>query len=296
MTTILDVAAVAILLVSILTCCIKGFVRTVFGFAGTALALILAIVVALAAGESAYNHFVKQDVLKLSKTVAESIDPGQLISEYMSSQGIDARIDTNELNKAISDEDGTVSKNTADYMKSKGIDTKGKNIEQMIDEYMEDEELSGKLTQKAQEHDIDINVDSIKSVLKDSKDEIMKTLKGAANKDKDKAAQYIEENVIGPAAKKLTRYGVGLLTFLFCKLMFMVITLLTGVMKKFDLVKSTDMLLGAALGLLSGVVSVLLIAYSFSVFLNITNGGVEPVTKEMIDQTIVFKIFIGLFY
>ncbi len=296
MTTILDVAAVAILLVSILTCCIKGFVRTVFGFAGTALALILAIVVALAAGESAYNHFVKQDVLKLSKTVAESIDPGQLISEYMSSQGIDARIDTNELNKAISDEDGTVSKNTADYMKSKGIDTKGKNIEQMIDEYMEDEELSGKLTQKAQEHDIDINVDSIKSVLKDSKDEIMKTLKGAANKDKDKAAQYIEENVIGPAAKKLTRYGVGLLTFLVCKLMFMVITLLTGVMKKFDLVKSTDMLLGAALGLLSGVVSVLLIAYSFSVFLNITNGGVEPVTKEMIDQTIVFKIFIGLFY
>ena len=296
MTTILDVAAVAILLVSILTCCIKGFVRTVFGFAGTALALILAIVVALAAGESAYNHFVKQDVLKLSKTVAESIDPGQLISEYMSSQGIDARIDTNELNKAISDKDGTVSKNTADYMKSKGIDTKGKNIEQMIDEYMEDEELSGKLTQKAQEHDIDINVDSIKSVLKDSKDEIMKTLKGAANKDKDKAAQYIEENVIGPAAKKLTRYGVGLLTFLFCKLMFMVITLLTGVMKKFDLVKSTDMLLGAALGLLSGVVSVLLIAYSFSVFLNITNGGVEPVTKEMIDQTIVFKIFIGLFY
>ncbi|MBR1752815.1 MAG: CvpA family protein [Ruminococcus sp.] len=292
MATILDVAVVLIVLVSSLTCCIKGFVRTIFGFAGTAVSLIVAVVVALAAADSVYENFLKGDALSLSKTIAESIDPGQMISDYIRDQGVEGEIDTGELNQALS-ADGDLSENTAEYLKKKGVDTNGKDIEKMIDDYIDNAKLPEELAAKTDNEQI--NSEALKRVLKDSKEEIVNTLKAAANEDKDEAAKYIEQTVVSPIAKKLTRYALGAAVFVVCKLIFSLIVLVTGVVNKISMVRKTDMLLGFAVGFVSGMVSVMIIVYSFSVFLNVTNGGIPPVTKEMTDQTIVFKLLLGVF-
>lgn len=292
MATILDVAVVLIVLVSSLTCCIKGFVRTIFGFAGTAVSLIVAVVVALAAADSVYENFLKGDALTLSKTIAESIDPGQMISDYIRDQGVEGEIDTGELNQALS-ADGDLSENTAEYLKKKGVDTNGKDIEKMIDDYIDNAKLPEELAAKTDNEQI--NSEALKRVLKDSKEEIVNTLKAAANEDKDEAAKYIEQTVVSPIAKKLTRYALGAAVFVVCKLIFSLIVLVTGVVNKISMVRKTDMLLGFAVGFVSGMVSVMIIVYSFSVFLNVTNGGIPPVTKEMTDQTIVFKLLLGVF-
>ena len=66
-------------------------------------------------------------------------------------------------------------------------------------------------------------------------------------------------------------------------------------MKRFELVKKTDTLLGAALGFFSGVVTVVIYTYFISLAVKMTGGGVSPFDLETIEDTVILKFFYSFF-
>ena len=59
MANVIDFAAILIIVLSTLGCCLRGFVKTVIGVAGTIAAVVLAITIGLASYESVYENFFK---------------------------------------------------------------------------------------------------------------------------------------------------------------------------------------------------------------------------------------------
>ena len=288
MANIFDIAVILIILLTTLTCCLKGFVRSVFGVAGTVAAFIVALVVGFAANEAVYNAYFKDSTREMAQRTVEQVDTGAIIEGVLRDNGITGDIDSAELNKAIAAE-GDMSRNVEKYLDKKGVKN-DKDVDKIIDNYVKHPNISDETLEKYH-----IDRETLNNILSESGEHLKQLLKAAAEEDKSKAAVYLEENIFAPIVMRLVRCILIVLVFVLLKIVISIIIMATGVIRRFDMIRKTDMLLGAVLGFCSGAVTVVLYAYICTVFIRITNGGISPITADMVDSTAIFKIFYDLF-
>ena len=288
MANIFDIAVILIILLTTLTCCLKGFVRSVFGVAGTVAAFIVALVVGFAANEAVYNAYFKDSTREMAQRTVEQVDTGAIIEGVLRDNGITGDIDSEELNKAIAAE-GDMSRNVEKYLDKKGVKN-DKDVDKIIDNYVKHPNISDETLEKYH-----IDRETLNNILSESGEHLKQLLKAAAEEDKSKAAVYLEENIFAPIVMRLVRCILIVLVFVLLKIVISIIIMATGVIRRFDMIRKTDMLLGAVLGFCSGAVTVVLYAYICTVFIRITNGGISPITADMVESTAIFKIFYDLF-
>lgn len=286
--SIFDIAIIVIILLSTLICALKGFVRTIFGVVGTIVAFIIAVVVGFAANGAVYNAYFKQGTTEFAQNFVEQIDTGAMIEDVLRENGVEGDIDSKELNKAIA-KDGEMSDNVQGYLDEKGIET-DKDIDKIIDNFVKSPNVSDETLEKYH-----IDRDQFNEILKESTDNLKEAFKAAADEDKTKAARYIEKNILSPIVKRLVRDGLIILIFVLLKIIISIIIMATGVMQRFELVKKTDTMLGAALGFFSGVVTVVVYAYFISLVVKYTGGGVSPFDTATIEDTVILRFFYGFF-
>ena len=286
--SIFDIAIILIILFSTLICALKGFVKTIFGVVGSIVAFIIAVVVGIAAHSAVYDAYFKDGTTQFAKNFVEQVDTGAMIEEVLRNNGVDGDIDSDELNKAIA-KDGEMGDNVQGYLDDKGIET-DKDINKIVDDFAKSPNISDETFEK-----YNIDREQFNEILKDSTDSLKEALKAAADDDKDRAAGYIEEHILSPIVKRLVRDGLIILIFVLLKIIISIIIMASGVMKRFELVKKTDTLLGAALGFFSGVVTVVIYTYFISLAVKMTGGGVSPFDLETIEDTVILKFFYSFF-
>lgn len=288
MANVIDFAAILIIVLSTLGCCLRGFVKTVIGVAGTVVAVILAVTIGLASYESVYENFFKESSMEMAQNFVEQVDAGAIIGEVLKDNGVEGELDSKELNKVIAKE-GNMGRNVKVYLDQKGIKSE-KSAEKIIDEFVEKPNVSDETLAK-----YNIDRESFNRVVKESGDKLKEALRAAAEEDKSKAAAYLEEKVLAPIMKRIVRDLLIVIIFVILKIIISIIIMATGVIERFELIKKTDMLMGALLGFFCGTVTVVVYAYAMHVFIKTTGGGITPVTSEVVESTFFFSLFYKFF-
>ena len=286
--SIFDIVIILIILISTLACALKGFVRTIFGVVGTIVAFVIAVVVGIAAHGAVYEAYFQEGTAEFSKSFVEQIDTGAMVEEMLKENGVEGDLDSEELNEAIA-RDGDMGENVEKYVKKKGVDT-DKDINKLVDDFVKSPNVSDETLDK-----FHIDRAQFNEIMKESGEHLKEALKAAADKDKNKAANYIEKHILAPIVKRLVRDGLIIVIFVVLKIIISIVVMATGVMKRFELVKKTDTLLGAALGFFSGVVTVVLYVYVLSLVVKFTGGGFPPFDMDTINDTVILKFFYGFF-
>ncbi|MCR5815384.1 MAG: hypothetical protein K6F91_00710 [Ruminococcus sp.] len=286
--SILDIAIILIILFSTLICALKGFVKTIFGVVGTIVAFIIAVVVGVAAHGAVYDAYFKDGTTQFAQNFVEQVDTGAMIEDVLRENGVEGDIDSKELNKAIA-KDGDMGDNVEKYLDKKGVET-DKDINKIVDDFAKSPNISDETLEKYH-----IDRDQLNEILKESGEHLKEALKAAADEDKSKAAGYIEEHILSPIVKRLVRDGLIIVTFVLLKIIISIVIMATGVMKRFELVKKTDTLLGAALGFFSGLATVIIYTYFIALAVKLTGGGVPPLDTDTVNNTVILKFFYGFF-
>ena len=286
--SLLDIAIIVIILLSTLVCALKGFVKTIFGVVGTIVAFIIAVVVGFAAHGAVYNAYFKEGTTQFAQNFVEQVDTGAMVEDVLRENGVEGDFDSEELNEAIA-KDGEMGDNVSEYLDEKGVKT-DKDVNKIIDDFAKSPNVSDETLEKYH-----IDREQFNEIIKDSTEHLKEALKAAADKDKTKAARYIEEHILSPIVKRLVRDGLIILIFVFLKIIICIVIMATGVMKRFELVKKTDTLLGAALGFFSGVVTVVVYAYFISLAVKMTGGGIAPFDEATIENTVILEFFYRFF-
>ncbi|MBO6140847.1 MAG: CvpA family protein [Ruminococcus sp.] len=288
MANVIDFLAILIIVLATLGCCLRGFVKTVIGVAGTVVAVILAVTIGLASYESVYNNFFKDSAKEMAQNFVEQVDAGAIIGDVLKENGVSGELDSKELNKAIAQE-GDMGRNVQVYLDKKGIKSE-KSASKIIDEFVEKPNVSDETLAK-----YNIDRESFNKVVKESGDKLKEALRAAAEEDKSKAADYLEEKVLAPIMKRVVRDFLIVIIFVVLKIIISIIIVASGVIDRFDLIKKTDMMLGALLGFFCGTITVVVYAYAMHVFIKTTGGGITPVTSEVVESTFFFSLFYKFF-
>ena len=286
----LDIAVVLIIVISAVTCWIRGFIKTVFGVIGSIAAIIIALIVTHLTYEAFYDAFVSKHVVDAAYSVISEINAGEMVESYLSENGVTTELSADEINTVIN-RDGDLSRNISDYAKQKG--EKDVDVKALMDKYLSEDTVD-RIFESGELEEIGFKKETVRGMISDGGEDIKYTIKAAANPDKHKAAEEFEEHVLSRPAKKLTAMCMAVVIFVILQVAFMIVIRAAGVISRFEPIRSTDKLLGLVCGLISGTITVMCLTYA--VYMAVTlAGGNSPIKVTDIESTYVFKFFYSFF-
>lgn len=287
---ILDIAAIAILAVGIISGRLRGFAKMAIAILGFAIAIAAAGFVSKTASEYVYTNFIRPSVIAAIENKAEEIkteyNPSKQIINKLSEQGISI---SNEQLKTLL---GVISKE-----KHKNVDTSlltnsqfHATLNSVFTEYC------GKITE------------SLSGVLPDEiKENARKYLEENKELDNDKAkildnnplpfAELAERKIIAPIMIKVVSKVIFAATFAIVIALTTILSGIFGLLKKTDMVlKNTDCFLGGLVGLLYSVFILAVFSVLCSVFISLTSGSNPLINNNSIANSLFFKyIYSGTF-
>lgn len=152
------------------------------------------------------------------------------------------------------------------------------------------EEISGSIAEKT-----DALLDGIPAVFKNAtkifgETDASETVEEKMNEEGKSIATTLEENVIAPAAKSVIQIILFIVLFFVLAFLIKRLAFLANIFNKLPLVGKVNRLLGAAAGLLEGIV-IVFVATSVIYILMFLIGEKFPITNEMINESLLFKFF-----
>lgn len=266
---ILDITAAAVILCGIVGGMKKGFLRTVLTAAVYLLAVIGAAVVSNSLSEPLYDEYCKSAVISAveNEIINTEEQLKNALSEAMGGEEIS------------SDEEKNISSDERDLTNPEISDKLNNMSESVFDSFRFglDETLSVTVSDKL--------------VYDDMKSELLRFL---SDGDTLAAAEYIEEAAVRGIIVKIIEYVLWSVSFIVISIVGKAVVRTILAVRKIELVKSADMILGGVLGFVKSLLIFSLLVIIIKLIIGIT-GGIGYLSEEAVQNTILFKFLYNLF-
>ncbi|MGN0695141.1 MAG: hypothetical protein ACI4J5_00070 [Oscillospiraceae bacterium] len=266
---ILDIIAAAILICGTINGVHKGFLKTVLTLAVYLLAVIGAAVISGPLSAQLYDEYCKEAIISAAeKTIINTEDRlknalSEAVSEeiYSEAEKITDSISQQDLtNPEISDKLNSV-------------------LEPVFDSFRYELDDSMPVTV------------SDDMVYDDMKTDLFRFI---AEDDTRAAAEYIEETTVRSIVVKVIEYVLWTVSFIVISIVGKAVVRAVLAVRKIELVRSADRLLGGVLGLLGALLLLSAVVVIVKLVIGIT-GGIGFLSEEAAQNTVLFKYIYNLF-
>lgn len=281
-----DVAAVAILLVTIYLAGRKGFAKTIVVMLGYVLSMILAVSASGTLSETVYNNSVKQSNIKNIKKALDDNDLIEKTKYYIEGLGYSVTLD-DEITTDILAKGGDVSESLYEYIcniNGRQPDTQEGFREKLADGYAD--MMNSILKDKITDYELEIATEKIRKDIASFGDFLALYL----GEDNQLAAEYIEENYTAGCASDIIKI------FCFIIIVFVLMTIVRVIAGKLNdkemlspLGDIADHAVGGVLGIFEGAAVIVILTAVVRVLVIMGSNEMMLFNSEAINKTILFK-------
>lgn len=282
---IFDIITVVVLIVFILRCAKKGFSKMIVTAIGCVLSLVAAVTASHFSADMIYDDFFKKKNIEAVKTAIE---------DYKLEEDIKKIIEDNDLSGVLNTE--TI----------KSI-LEGKNSISILYEYANSEAVnildspenfkSNLLNEFAASFAARVGVSLPPYVVKEITDhmsdneELFYSTINLLMKNPDKVPEYIEENYIRTAAKKIVGASVFIIVFF---VIMTIILIISSRSPEFGLLNGYDRLdkfAGGLMGAIEGIAVIMIISVVVYLMINISENDNSFISLKTVENTLIFRHF-----
>lgn len=266
---ILDIIAAVIIICGVINGTRKGFLRTVLTLAVYLLAVIGAAVVSDALSVQVYDQYCREAVISAAETTIINTED-ELKNALSEAVGDEISAEAEKITAEFSGQDLT------DPEKSDKLNSV---LESVFDSFRY--ELDDSMPVKVSD---DMEYDDMKTDL----------FRFITEGDTRAAAEYIEETTVRSIVIRVIDYVLWIVSFTVISIVGKGIVRAVLAVRKIELVKSTDMILGGVLGLLKSLLLLSALTIIVKLIIDIT-GGIGALSEEAVQNTIFFKFIYNIF-
>lgn len=266
---ILDIIAAVIVICGVINGTRKGFLRTVLTLAVYLLAVIGAAVVSDILSVQVYDQYCKEAIISAAETAITNTED-KLKNSISEAVGDEISAETEKIASEISGQDLT------DPEKSDKLNSV---LESVFDSFRY--ELDDSMPVKVSD---DMEYDDMKTDL----------FRFITEGDTRAAAEYIEETTVRNIVIRVIDYVLWIMSFTVISIVGKGIVRAVLTVRKIELVKSTDMILGGVLGLLKSLLLLSALTIIIKLIIDIT-GGIGALSEEAVQNTMFFKFIYNIF-
>ena len=266
---ILDIIAAAVIICCTVNGVHKGFLKTVLTLAVYLLALVGAAVISDPLSRRLYDEYCKEAIVSAAETTI--INTEDKLKDALS-EALGEEV-SSETEKIVPDDI------RGDLTNPEISDKLNSVLESVFDSFRYD--LDDSMPVKVSD---DMVYDDMKADL----------FQCIAEGDTRAAAEYIEETTVRGIVVKVLEYVLWIVSFTVISVVGKGIVRAVLAVRKIELVRSTDMLLGGVLGLLRSLLLLSALVIIVKLIIGIT-GGIGILSEAAVQNTIIFKFIYNLF-
>lgn len=263
----------------------RGILPAAISIGITLLAALVAFFASAPLAASVYDNNVKTAVVGALQNGLESIDAVPIIQDVVKEQ----------LNVDISDED------IDRIVQSDDVKSELQSIASEKGEYISDEEINEKwdelvsvetLTELVGDKVPEKIIENVSNTLTENEENISTAIKVVCDRDREAAAQKVEEKLFRGKVSVIVRAAVALCLF---AVIAVVLQAVYFILRRIKIIPPLKILLkmpGALVGVAEGIVLFIVMGVCLGKMIDNSYGILEFLGADVIDKTFIFKLFV----
>ena len=281
MKSFFDILVVVILAITAIIGYKKGFIKYILGTLGTVAVIVVAFLLTDTFADEVYESFVQPSVTEFIAEKIEKVSVAEVLKDDMAELGYDIEIPEDKLNEMLKSE-GDISKEISKETESKTDDAN--ELEKELNIFFE-KRFPSSLNSFFKELDFD----SIGKKAEYNKDTSYDTVRALANGDTELGAMYLEKSLVRPFAMAVVNIVLFIILYILLAIVLKIILTVTGVLDYIPVANGINKILGAAAGVLKGLLYIALITFIMGLIIETTGDSIIKIDREIIEKTILFK-------
>ena len=284
-----DVFTLAIICICIYVCGKRGFLRSVLMMLGYIVAIVFSYFFSGWVSPEIYESAVKPVVIEYITEKTENIDPIEEMQNTLNSKygvfGIN--FGKSRIRSLLSEDREETMANISDYISEKSmVDITSNGGDEIIGNMISDE-INEKFRQflPTEFGAININLDD-NEVWAD----VIRAIKG----EESSLAIFVEEYIVRGIVISNVRLVVFILAFCILAIAVKVLSKVLKIVDHIPLVNSANTILGGAIGLIQGAMSVYVISLAVRLLISIGGNDMIFFNISTIEQTYLFRLFYNI--
>lgn len=263
----------------------RGIIPAAISIGITLVAALMAFLASSSMAASFYESRIQPAVVEMLQSGLESIDAVPIIQDVIKEQ-LDVDISDEEIDRIVQSDDvkseiQSIASENGDYISDEEINEKW-------DELMSVETLTELVGDKVPEEIIE----NVSNTLTENEDKISTAIKVVCDRDREAAAQKIEEDLFRDKVIIIVRAAVGLILF---PVIAIVLQLIFFVLKRVKVIPPLKTLLkipGALVGVAEGILLFAVLGICLRKMIDNSYGILTFLGADAIDKTFIFKLFV----
>lgn len=284
MAILLDIIAVGIIVLLAVVGYKRGVSRSVRTLVVIGVAFASAYFLSDPVTDAIYNGSFKDNVTESLARSLEDDNSTKIVKDAIEKE-FDIKLDDKDIRR-IAQSDKLVAQEIKDIAKEKGVDITEDEVNKQIKSIFSAEKLEDTLGENSQ-----AAVDFAQNLIEHGEEKLSDMIKAFADSDHLAGAKKLEKAVVRPTVKAIIKPLSMILLFVVTAFLAKLAFFVLSVLKIIPIARTGASALGALFGAVQGVLVVLLLATALSAAMKSELIPASLITKQMIEDTIVFKAF-----
>ena len=282
-----DAFAVGILLIALYCGAKRGLMRSVVLIALLMASVVLSWIVSTVGAPVIYENFIQDRVITALNDASLKTDPLSVVSSAVKNGGYGVEMTDNEIEGVIT-QTGDFFQNIASEIKSNGASESEASIGNGVEDTVTESML------RALVGDV-VSPNTLREILESvsgAENSVRSTVDVFLNGDRTATAAAVERSLVAPAVKFLLKGIIWVVAMMILTLLSKTIANAFKGVNKVPIIGPVNSLLGAALGLAEGALTVYIIAQIVKLVMYLTENSLMFLNSDTVDRTYAFKHFV----